>query len=220
MEENIKIHSIEDLNILQGSFTVICSKRASGKSCLMRNLVKHLLDVHEYNIIIMFSETCQFNNDWSFLDKNLIFKTSQMEEKIEKILKIQEKNIKKNKKINILILCDDVIVHSRSKQLINLSTMSRHFLITVICSVQYCKGLTSSSIRNNIDYFIFSQLGEQSLKSVYESIHVEMNFKNFQKFVQENNHSYQFILYDSRTQEKEERLKIIKAKELENLQLI
>ena len=218
-KENIKVYSIEELDVLQGNFTVICSRRASGKSLLMRNLVKHLLDIHEYNVIIMFSETCNFNKDWEFLDKNLIFKTDQMEDKIEKILKMQEKNIKNDKKFNILVLCDDVIVHSRSKQLINLSSMGRHFLITVICSVQYCKGLCSSSIRNNVDYWIFSQLGELNLKSIYESLHVEMNFKKFQEYVHTNNHSYNFILYDSRTQNREERLKIIRAKELNNLQL-
>ena len=75
LKENLKVYSIEELDVLQGNFTVICSRRASGKSLLMRNLVKHLLDIHEYNVIIMFSETCNFNKDWEFLDKNLIFKT-------------------------------------------------------------------------------------------------------------------------------------------------
>ena len=219
-KNNLKVYNIEDLDLKQGSFTVIVSKRCSGKSVIMRNIVKHLLDIHDYDVILMFSETCQFNNDWSFLDKNLIFKTLDMENKIEKILKIQEKNIKKNKKINILVLCDDVIVHSRSKQLINLSTMSRHFNITVICSVQYCKGLCSSSIRNNIDYFLWSQLGEIALKSVYESIHVDMNFKKFNEFVQKYNENYQFILYDSRTQDRKQRLKIIRGRELTNLKLL
>ena len=58
-----------------------------------------------------------------------------MEEKINKILKIQEKNIKNNKKINILIICDDVHLHSKSKELINLSSLGRHYFCTVICSL-------------------------------------------------------------------------------------
>ena len=143
-----------------------------------------------------------------------------MEQKLEKLLKIQEGNIKKSKKINILIICDDVIVHAKSKQLINLSTLGRHYLISVICSVQYCKGLCSSSIRNNIDYFIWSDLGEQAIKSVYETIHIGMNFKEFKQFTQDNNHDYQFIMYDSRTQNRDERLKVIKAKELKQLKFV
>ena len=143
-----------------------------------------------------------------------------MEQKLEKLLKIQEKNITKGKKVNILIICDDVIVHTKSKQLINLSTFARHYLITVICSVQYCKGLCSSSIRNNIDYFIWSDLGEIALKSVFETIHLGMNFKEFKQFTQDNNHDYQFIMYDSRTQKRDERLKVIKAQEFTNMKLI
>lgn len=135
MENNLKIYSIEELDIKLGSFIVVCSKRASGKSVLTRNLVKHLLDSHEYDILLLFSETAQFNDDWKFIEKSCIFKTEQIEEKIGKILKIQEKNIKKGIKINILIIMDDVIIHSKSKMLINLSTLGRHFNITVICSL-------------------------------------------------------------------------------------
>ena len=143
-----------------------------------------------------------------------------MEDKIAKILQIQEKNIKKNKKINILIICDDVIIHSRSKQLINLSCMSRHYFITVILNLQYTKGLCSSSVRNNIDALIWSDLGDIALRSIYESIAVSFSWKEFKKFTQDNNHSYNFIMYDSRTQNKKERLKIIRARELKELKLI
>ena len=52
-----RIYPIEELDIKQGAFIVICSKRASGKSVLTRNLVKHLLDIYEYDVILMFSET-------------------------------------------------------------------------------------------------------------------------------------------------------------------
>ena len=221
MENKIeKVYPIEELDIKSGAFIVVCSKRASGKSVLARNLVKNLLDTYDYDVLLMFSETSQFNSDWEFIDKNLIYKTSEMEQKLEKLLKIQEGNIKKSKKINILIICDDVIVHAKSKQLINLSTLGRHYLISVICSVQYCKGLCSSSIRNNIDYFIWSDLGEQAIKSVYETIHIGMNFKEFKQFTQDNNHDYQFIMYDSRTQKRDERLKVIKAQEFTNMKLI
>ena len=109
-----KIYKIEELDIKLGSFLVVVSKRCSGKTVLTRNLVKHLLDTYDIDVIIMFSETSQFNTDWDFIDKNLIYKTSQMDEKIEKILNIQRLNIKRGKKVNILILCDDILVHSRS----------------------------------------------------------------------------------------------------------
>ena len=79
MEENKdiqKVFSVEELKIFPGSFVVVCSKRCSGKSLLTRNLIKHLLDIYDYELIIMFSETSQFNDDYSFIDKNLMFKTN------------------------------------------------------------------------------------------------------------------------------------------------
>ena len=222
-KENINIDnnvlSIEDIDIKQHSFILIASKRASGKTVLNINLIKCLLDKYEYDFVILFSDTANFNKDYSFLDNTLIFKTDEMEDKLKKILQIQEKNIKSNKMVNGLILLDDVKIHSKSKELINLASMGRHFHISCICSVQYPKQLISSSIRNNLDIVIFSDLGEIALRAIYESIHLPFNFKTFKKFVDENNNNYQFILYNGRTQDKKERLKIIKAKEYSNLRM-
>ena len=49
-----KIYTIEELNIKQHSFIVIASKRASGKSILIRNLfyiLKLLINLMNYKII-------------------------------------------------------------------------------------------------------------------------------------------------------------------------
>ena len=116
-----------------------------------------------------------------------------------------------------MIILDDVQVHAKSKELINLSTLGRHYFISVILSLQYPKQLCSSSIRNNLDYVFFSDLGEIALKAIYDSIHLPFNFKTFQKYVDDNNHSYQFIMYDGRTSNRADRLKIVKAKNYENL---
>jgi energy-coupling factor transporter ATP-binding protein EcfA2 len=68
MENKEKVYSIEELDIKQGSFICICSKRCSGKSVLTKNLIKVLLDKFDFDVIIMFSETSQFNKDYDFLD--------------------------------------------------------------------------------------------------------------------------------------------------------
>ena len=39
--------------------------------------------------------------------------------------------------------------------------------------------LENLDLKPNILYWIFSQLGELNLKSIYKSLHVEMNFKKF-----------------------------------------
>ncbi len=93
-------------------------------------------------------------------------------------------------------------------------------LLTVICSVQYPKQLISSSIRNNLDLIFFSDMGEVGLRAIYDCIHLPFNFKTFQKFVDENNHNYQFILYNGRIQDKNERLKLVKAKIFRELKFV
>ena len=213
------VFSVEQLDIKEGSFNLVASKRCSGKSVLVRHMVKHLLDLHHYNVILLFSETAELNEDYNFIDKSFIFKTSQIEEKLNKILKIQLSNIKKGKKVNILIILDDVQVHTKSKELINLSTLGRHYHIIVLLSLQYPKQLCNSAIRNNLDTVFFSDLSEVALHAIYDSIHLPINFKNFQQFVDENNNDYKFIMYDSRESNKKDRLKIVKAQIFNNLRL-
>ena len=134
--ENNKIFTLEDIDIKANSFILITSKRCSGKTVLVRHLLKYLLEKFDFSVIIMFSDTSSFNDDYLFIDKDLIFLTSELEPKLNKLLKIQKQNIKNKKIINILVLLDDVQIHAKSKELINLSTYGRHFKITTILSSQ------------------------------------------------------------------------------------
>jgi hypothetical protein len=118
---------------------LITSKRNSGKSVMIRNFIKYLFDKFEYSFIILFSDTAKFNGDYDFIDQNFIFTTDLIEEKLDKILKIQEKNVKNKKDINGLIILDDVKLHARSKKLMDLSSMGRHFKLTCILSTQFPK---------------------------------------------------------------------------------
>lgn len=219
MESNQKVYSIDELNFKQHSFILITSKRASGKSVLVKHLTKKLLDDYEYDFIIMFSDTCHFTQDFDFIGKDFIFKTDQMEDKLDKILKLQEKNVKNNKQVNGLIILDDIKLHSKSKKLMDLSSMGRHFKLTCILSCQFPKQVVGTIIRNNLDYIIWSDCGEIAIKSIYEATHLGMNFKEFKEFTDINNHDYQFIMYDGRVQDRKERLKVIKSTEFKNLKL-
>jgi hypothetical protein len=67
-----------------------------------------MLEIYDYDAIILFSETAELNQDYNFIEKSFIYKTSEIEDKLNKILKIQLNNIKKNKKVNLLIILDDV----------------------------------------------------------------------------------------------------------------
>lgn len=214
------VYSIEELDIKQNSFIVISSKRASGKSTLVKNLIKYLYDTYEFQFQVLFTET-YFNGDYKdIFDKNFVYNSDQLDNKIEKILKIQENNINRNKIIHGLILLDDVKLYNKSRALCDLACKSRHYKLTTICSVQWPKTLISSSIRSNIDYCIWSDLNEQGLRAIYESIAIPINFKQFLYLVNKYNTEYKFFYYTSKESNKNERMKLIKAKMFNNLKLI
>ena len=87
-QEDLKIYSIDELDIKQGAFILITSKRASGKSVLVRLLIKNLLDKYEYSFMVLFSDTATFSGDYDFINKEFIFTTDDIENKLDKILKI------------------------------------------------------------------------------------------------------------------------------------
>ena len=219
MEENNNALSIEQLDLKQHAFILIASKRQTGKTVFLRNLIKYYIDKYEFDVIILFSDTARFTDDYKFLDQNLIYKTDELESKLSKILKIQEKNILKKKICNLLIILDDVKIHSKSKELINLSSMGRHFKITVILSSQYPKQLVSSSIRNNLSYIFINDLGYIALKAIYESCHLNLSYREFQDYIDQHNNNFQFIFYNGMIQDKN-RLFLVRAKEFQNLKLI
>lgn len=213
------VYSVNDIDIKQNSFIVVSSKRASGKSVLVKNLIKYLLDTNDFNFISLFTDTF-FNNDYDFIDKDLVFTSEQLDDKISKILKIQENNIKKNKIIHGLIILDDVKVYKKSNMLIDLATKSRHYKLTVICSVQFPKQLITTSIRSNIDVLFWSDLNEQGLRAIYESISIPMNFKTFLNLVNQYNTDYRFFVYNSKESDKKKRLKLVKGQIYENLKIL
>ena len=215
---NLNCLTVEELKIKQYAFILIASKRQSGKTVMLRHLIKYYIDTFDFQLIIIFSDTAKFNGDYTFLDQNFIYKTEELEDKLSKILSIQEKNILKGKIVNILIILDDVKIHSKSKELINLASMGRHFKITTILSSQYPKQLVSSSIRNNLSYIFINDLGYIALRAIYESIHIKMSYKEFQNYVDDNNNDFQFIFYNGMIQSKE-RLFLVRATELKNLVL-
>ena len=52
-----KIYNIEEINIPEYAFILVCSKRRSGKSVLTKNLLQHILNNFEIDLVILFSNT-------------------------------------------------------------------------------------------------------------------------------------------------------------------
>lgn len=98
------VKKLEDLDLFKFGFYLICSKRNSGKTVLVRNLIKVLTDQYDYDFIISFSDTIDFYKDeWSFITKN--YESEEIDEICEKILTYQKNS---NNKKHGLIILDDI----------------------------------------------------------------------------------------------------------------
>ena len=62
----------------------------------------------------------------------------------------------------------------------------RHINILCILSVQYVKILVDNTIRSNAGFIFTSKMNNSGLEALYECINIEINKKDFYKFIREN----------------------------------
>jgi len=185
--------------------SIIVSKRNSGKSFLVKDLVYQLSSQKKIHQVIVMSNTSglSLNKDYDFVDKK--FLTTFAQEKIEKLMKLQTKAIKAGKIREVLLVLDDVIGGDGTKKaegnrlIRSLYANGRHFHISVFLLSQIANRLLEPPLRENSDYIFFSRLGQRGLETLWESIPV-IRKKEFIRFASTHNKDYTFILYDNMTQ--------------------
>ena len=210
---------VEDIKIDNYSFILIASRRRSGKSVLVKGLIKNICDNFEIDFIILFSKTAEYNNEYDFIEKKYRYDYEKCEQVIEKIINYQKQKIKRNKETtpNIIIILDDIILHKKNKKLIDVSSLGRHFKIFCIASVQFPKQVISTSIRSNLDIVFWNDLSDTGLEAIYQSIHLPYSYKEFKTYTYTNNDNYQFLCYNNNEKNKNKRVTICKAKMYESL---
>ena len=185
--------------------SIVVSKRNSGKSFLVRDIVYNMSVQKKVHQVIVMSNTSglSLNKDYDFLDKR--FLTTFAQEKIEKLMKIQQKAIKAGKIREILLVLDDVIGGDGTKKaegnrlIRSLYANGRHFHISIILLSQIANRLLEPPLRENSDYIFFSRLGMRGLETLWESVPVIAK-KDFIRFASTHNKDYAFVLYDNMTQ--------------------
>lgn len=221
-QEPITEIELNKFNFEQDSTYVVCSKRNSGKSVLVIDLIYHLTQKHKYNSIVLFSKTANFSikNDWSFIQNKYIFEGVD-DNIIQEIMDHQKSRIKQknNENTHIMLVFDDLALHKKSKMLEELFTLGRHMHITTIVSVQYCKNLISPTIRGNIDYLFFSVISNDSIDPIYRSIYTKMNLKDFYQFLHTHNKNFQFVFYNNKHKSDQDKFFTVKAQLRSNLKL-
>ena len=221
-------------------FISIQSKRRTGKSVLVRDIVYHLLTEHERNpnymtfdIIFLFSDTAveEDNEDYKFIndfmkkhpEKARIYDASQatVNKKINSIKRwIKECKEKKKRQPNIIIIFDDVNIEQNRPpaQLVDLAIKGRHKHILTIVSTQFSSAYLSPQIRGNCDYIFFSILSNSYKEKIYDNLVTSLSKKEFMEWADNNTKNFEFIMYDNYNH-KGQTLKLVKAKIYKKLQL-
>ena len=148
--------------------TLLCGKRRSGKSVLLKHLLQ--AEKHKFSKVWVFCPTESLNFFYAdIIPKENIF--SEYNEKwaealISKMTIINEGKKEGDKDFkNCLIILDNCIAFTdfhQSESLKKIYSMGRHAGIGIVCTTQYLKSV-SPLIRTNSDYIYVGQMNSQSL---------------------------------------------------------
>lgn len=221
-EQEHEVNNIEEVvKSMKVPFSsIVVSKRNSGKSFLVRDIVYQMSKQKRIHQVIVMSNTSglSLNKDYDFLNNK--FLTTFAQEKIEKLMKIQQQAIKGGKIREVLLVLDDVVGGEGGKKaegnrlIRSLYANGRHYHISIILLSQIANRLLEPPLRENSDYIFFSRLGQRGLEVLWESIPV-IKKKDFIKFASTHNKDFTFVLYDNMTQSNEPQdfLFLVKADE-------
>ncbi len=175
-EEEYKNIKEFDYDKIPNHPVILCvAKRGSGKSYLLKYLVKELDHRFHYNEVYLFSKTADLQEgQFSYVPKKNIFKEYD-EQKIFDIMQENEKIKKKYKKEgnhkNVLIIFDDMINErsvTNSKMLNEIATRGRHSNISLILLSQDLSSRAgfSPTIRKNVDLYISFDIYDRSTREL------------------------------------------------------
>ena len=144
----------------------IVAKRNSGKSYLLRYLVKK--QSHKFNKIFVICPTDSINSFYSTItDKSCIFNEFNENWANQLIEQLMQANSDKNQeKKRVLLILDDCmsdINFCKSKVMKTIYSRGRHFFLTIISASQYLKNL-SPLCRSNSDYVFCGQSNRASIE--------------------------------------------------------
>ncbi len=116
------------------------------------------------------------------------------------------KNAKERLK-SIIIILDDIKINSKNSYSLNMIfSLGRHLNFLCIVSTQYPKSfLLNPVIRGNIDYLFFSDLNRKNFENIYEIVITDLSIKQFANKINEINNNFQFVMYDNKTRDRQER---------------
>ena len=183
---------------IQNKTLLVCAKRASGKSELVRYLVKN--ELHEFKKVFVFSPTEAVHNFYGdFVNPETIFYTYEdglIEKMIEK-LSVANSNKTKHNASHVLIILDDLINDidfHHANGLKKLFSRGRHIFITTIVISQYIYAVPPI-VRTNADYIFCRQQNKRSVEILTdEFLSPNMEKEEFVKMYANATKNYGFLV--------------------------
>jgi hypothetical protein len=175
---------------------VVASKRNSGKTMFVSQLIKALVKSKKIYVPIIYSNTAHLNGDYSFLPEGLVrpFHPETLKAMLDK-----QASLPKSERKPILLVLDDILGDERAtgnKEILYAYAMGRHINVHPILISQTANRVLTPAIRNNADFFVLSRLNRQQLGEVWESI-TNMEKRDFISFVERVNKNFTFVVVDN-----------------------
>lgn len=208
-------NNLRETPFLNGFFMSLIGARRSGKSTLMKELLrKDLKNRFREEDVFIFCPSIDLNDDFAELNKAHKYPVPD-QAIIYAILEEQEHNIKtygKDRTPEILIIFDDCAdnkIIQFGGAIDKLAVRGRHYKICVIVSSQRMSAL-SRTARLNSDYFlVFSPYNLSETEQMLEQYVLKQDRKKYMKAFQEYwDEPFVFVLVDNSERSQKKKLKL------------
>lgn len=146
-------------------------KRNSGKSWLISEFIKKLIQRKMVDMVLVMSNSAGLNSDYDFLPSGLVMKFN--EKVLEQLWDSQVKKAKKDKK-HVFVVLDDVLSDpraQRSEMVSRIYSLGRHNG-PISCAIlsQVANLVLTPTVKQNSDMILWSKLNRTQLTHVWESL--------------------------------------------------
>ena len=168
----LPVQGVDDLLARLPQYWTMCiaSKRNSGKSYMMTEIIKKLLKAKKVDLVLVMSNSAGLNKDYSFLPPGLIMKFS--EDVLKKVWERQCATAKE-KRQHVLLILDDVLSDPkavRSEMVGRVYSQGRHASVSCCVISQVANHVLTPTMKQNSDIILWSRLNRNQLGIIWESM--------------------------------------------------
>ena len=149
----------------------LASKRNSGKTYLMTEIIKKLIKAKKVDMVLVMSNSAGLNEDYkSLLPPGLVMKFN---EKVLEQLWARQQKTDMGKREHIFIVLDDVLSDPRalrSELVSRIYSLGRHNMLSCAISSQIANHVLTPVVKQNSDMLLWSKLNITQLSHIWESL--------------------------------------------------